>query len=376
MGKLFCMKDSVNFVIVGSGLFGSVCARILTDQGKKVLVLERRPNVGGNIYTYEANGITVHAYGAHIFHTSDDNVWSFVQRYASFQPFVNSPIAIYGKERFHLPFNMNTFHELWGVTTAEEAQKRIAEESAAEHIGIPQNLEEQALKLVGRTIYEKLIKGYSEKQWGRSCKLLPPQIINRIPLRFTYDNNYFTDLYQGIPEGGYSALIRKLLDGIEVRTNADFMAQKDKWEKSDAQIIYTGEIDRYFDYAFGKLEYRSLRFETLCLQINDFQGNAVMNYTASKPLFTRIIEHKHFDLGCLNKTQTIISYEYPCDYGPGHEACYPINDEKNEELMEKYRVAASAKEPKVLFGGRLGTYKYLDMDDTVLAAMELCRMIK
>jgi UDP-galactopyranose mutase len=360
-----------DYLVVGAGLFGCTVARILTDAGKKVLVVEKRHVPGGNVTTHVEEGIVLHDYGPHIFHTSFEDVWSFVNKYAEFYPFVNSPLANYEGELYHLPFNMNTFHELWGVTTAEEAKAKIAEEVAKENIGEPKNLEEQAIKLVGRTVYEKLVKGYTSKQWGRPCNELPSFIIKRLPLRFEYDNNYYSDKYQGLPKGGFSVLIDNLLKGIDVRLDTDFFDSKDGLLKIAKNVIYSGPIDAYFDYCFGHLEYRSLKFETVKKDVDHYQSCAVMNFTSNKVPYTRINEHKNFDPYCGNHHSTFLTYEYPAVYNGSNEAYYPINNDANGQIYEKYAQKASELESNVFFGGRLATYKYFDMDDTIKAAFDL-----
>lgn len=356
-----------DYLIVGSGLYGAVCAYELTKQGKHCLVLEKRSHVGGNIYTESVQDINVHKYGAHIFHTSDRAIWNYVNQFAEFNNFVNCPIARYKDECYNLPFNMNTFAKLWqDVFTPAEAQAKIAEERGAHYTARPQNLEEQAINLVGKTIYEKLVKGYTEKQWGRPCNQLPAFIIKRLPVRFTYDNNYFNDLYQGIPVGGYTQIIDKLLDGVEVRLNTDFLLNKDKYCALADKVIYTGPIDAYFNYVYGALQYRSVRFETETLDTANYQGNAVVNYTEREVPFTRIIEHKHFEFGA--QPSTVISREYPAEWTLGDEPYYPINDEQNQLLYEQYRTLAQS-ETAVHFGGRLGQYKYYDMDDVIASAL-------
>ncbi|MGN1207562.1 MAG: UDP-galactopyranose mutase [Eubacteriales bacterium] len=360
-----------DYLIVGSGLFGAVCARELTDAGKTCLVVEARPHIGGNIYTEEIEGIQVHRYGAHIFHTKDKETWEYVNRFATFNHYVNSPIAVYRDELYNLPFNMNTFSKLWGVKTPAEAQAKIEEERRAYYVENPQNLEEQAINLVGVTIYEKLVKGYTAKQWGRPCTSLPAFIIKRLPVRFVYDNNYFSDPYQGIPHEGYTKMVERLLDGVEVRLGCDYLAEKETLEKMADRIIYTGQIDRYYDYCFGPLEYRSVRFEDEILDIPNYQGNAVVNYTEAEVPYTRIIEHKHFVFDSTSP-KTVISREYPSAWKVGDEPYYPVNNEENNALYEKYRRLAE-NDPKVLFGGRLGLYKYYDMDRVILAARELVR---
>ena len=356
-----------DYLIVGSGLYGSICARELTDKGHKVLVLEKRDHIGGNIYTENIEGINVHKYGAHIFHTNNKEVWDYVNKYATFNRYTNSPIANYKGELYSLPFNMYTFNKMWNVITPQEA-KRIINEQKKEIDHEPQNLEEQAISLVGRDIYEKLIKGYTEKQWGRDCRDLPSFIIRRLPVRFTYDNNYFNALYQGIPIGGYTKLIENLLEGIEIRLNTDFLTNKEYYDSLADKIIYTGPIDAYFDYRLGHLEYRSVRFESELLNIDNYQGNAVVNYTDRETPYTRIIEHKWFEFGKdINGNdipKTVISKEYSSEWHIGDEPYYPVNDERNSNLYLKYKELAD-KEETVLFGGRLGEYKYYDMDQVV-----------
>lgn len=357
-----------DFLIVGSGLYGAVCARELFKKGYKCLVIEKRNHVGGNIYTEVVEGIDVHKYGAHIFHTSDKRIWDYANGFAEFNNFVNSPIARYKNECYNLPFNMNTFTKLWtDVFTPAEARARIEKERAESFVKTPRNLEEQAINLVGKTIYEKLIKGYTEKQWGRPCNKLPSFIIKRLPVRFTFDNNYFSDRYQGIPVCGYTKMIERMLEGIKVNTGCDFIENKSEFCAIADKIIYTGAIDNYFGYKLGALEWRSVRFETEILDIPDFQGNAVVNYTAAEVPFTRIIEHKHFEFGGGEKT--VISREYPAEWRKGDEPYYPLNDEKNDKLYAAYSELA-AKEKNVYFGGRLGTYRYADMDDTIADALK------
>ena len=365
-----------DYLVVGAGLYGCVFARQAADAGKKVLVIDKRPHIAGNTYTENMNGIHVHRYGAHIFHTNDKKVWDYVNRFSEFNSFVNSPIADYKGEKYHLPFNMNTFKEMWGVEDPEEA-KAIIEEQKKEVSGKePENLEEQAISLVGRDIFEKLIKGYTEKQWGRDCKDLPVFIIKRLPIRYTFDNNYYNALYQGIPVGGYTKLAERLLEGIEVRLNTDYLAGKAEFDKLAEMIVYTGPIDAYFNNKLGTLQYRSVRFETELLDIPDFQGNAVVNYTDRETPYTRIIEHKWFDFGKDENgkdiTGTVITREYPEEWKPGDDPYYPINDSSNNELYEKYRELAK-KEEKVIFGGRLGEYKYYDMDAVIEAALQKSR---
>lgn len=366
---------SYDFLIVGAGLSGLTIARLLTDAGKKVLLLEKRDHLGGNISTDVEDGIIVHTYGPHIFHTSDPFAWNFFNQYSEVYPFINSPIANYHGERYHLPFNMNTFHELWGVNTPEEAKARIQEEIAKENIHDPKNLEEQALSMVGRTVYTKLIKEYTEKQWGRDCKELPPSIIKRLPLRFEYNNNYFNDTYQGLPKGGYSVFARNLAKGIDVIFNVDFLKEREKYEKVAPVIIYTGQLDSYFGYRFGKLEWRSLRFEKEILNQDDFQSNPVVNYTSKDVAYTRITEHKHFDPYCENHHSTIIYKEYPDNYADGKVPYYTVNDERNNNLAKQYLDEAKKLEPYVYFLGRLALYRYFDMDDAILAAKDLFERI-
>ncbi|MDR0221016.1 MAG: UDP-galactopyranose mutase [Lachnospiraceae bacterium] len=351
-----------DFLIVGSGLFGAVCAHEATKRGKKCLVLERREHIGGNIYTYESEGINVQKYGAHIFNTSDKEVWQYVQGFAEFNRFTNNVIARYQDELYNLPFNMNTFHQLWGVVTPAEARAKIEEQTAKYQTGHPQNLEENALSMVGEEIYQKLIKGYTEKQWGRPAKELPAWVIARIPLRFIYDNNYYDTLYQGVPIGGYTQLIEKMLAGSEVLLKVDFLKDKEKWAENAKKIIYTGMIDEYYDYRYDCLEYRGLYFETETLPTADYQGVAVVNYTEYEVPYTRIIEHKHFEFGKGEKT--IITREYPQEWRQGDEAYYPINDEVNTALYNRYKALAE-QETKTVFGGRLGSYKYTNMQDTI-----------
>lgn len=366
----------IDYLIVGSGLSGASIARLLSDAGKKVVVLERRNQVGGNIATHVEEGIILHDYGPHIFHTSFEDVMAFVNRHCELYPFINSPLANYHGEIYHLPFNMNTFHELWGVVTAEEAQQRIAQEVAQEHLGEPRNLEEQAISLVGRTIYEKLIKGYTEKQWGRPCNELPASIIRRLPLRFEYNNNYFNDKYQGLPKGGFSCLIDSLLQGIEVKTGVDFLDQRDDWMASANHVIYTGRLDEFFAFSEGHLEYRSLRFENERMNVPDFQHNPVVNYTAFEVPYTRISEDKHFDPYCPNKTSTIVTYEYPDTFKEGKEPYYPIINQTNGDLYQKYLQKALGLGPHFYLLGRLANYKYFDMDDTIEEAFNLFKKIQ
>ncbi len=359
-----------DFLIVGAGLFGSVFAREMTDKGKKCLVIDKRSTTGGNLRCENTENINVHKYGAHIFHTDDAEVWNYVNRFAEFNRYTNSPIACYKGKIYNLPFNMNTFYQMWGVITPEDAKNRIAEQVAKENIVNPKNLEEKALSLVGRDIYEKLIKGYTEKQCGCSAKELPEFIINRLPLRFTYDNNYFNSRFQGIPIGGYNVLIDELLDGIEVWLNEDYIAKRDFYNSLADKVLYTGELDRYFGYSLGNLEYRSLRFEEEILDTENFQGNAVVNYTEREVPFTRIIEHKHFENAVSPKT--VITREYPKTWEKGDEPYYPVNNKENDELYAKYRALAE-KEENLIIGGRLGLYKYYDMDKIVRLALDLSR---
>lgn len=360
-----------DYLIVGAGLYGAVCARELSDAGKNVLVIEKRNHTAGNVYTEKIEGINVHKYGAHIFHTNNSNVWSYVQRFATFNRFTNSPVANYKGELYSLPFNMYTFNKMWGVVTPEEAAAKI-EEQRKEITGEPQNLEEQAISLVGRDIYEKLIKGYTEKQWGRDCKDLPAFIIKRLPVRLTFDNNYFNALYQGIPVGGYTKMVEKMLEGIEVQTGVDYLVNKAELDKLAEYVIYTGPIDAYFNYSLGNLEYRSVRFETETLDIPNFQGNAAVNYTDAEIPWTRIIEHKWFEFGKDENgdglPKTVISREYSSEWRLGDEPYYPVNDEKNSSLYAAYKKLA-AKDQKVIMGGRLGDYKYYDMDQVIAAAL-------
>ena len=359
-----------DYLIVGAGLFGTVFAREAMDRGKTCLVLDRRDHIGGNIYTEEIEGIQVHRYGAHIFHTSDRRVWDYINRYAEFNNYINSPVAVYRDELYNLPFNMNTFSRMWNIRTPREAKEIIEGQIADLHIEEPGNLEEQALSLVGRDVYEKLVKGYTEKQWGRDCKDLPAFIIRRLPLRFTYDNNYFNDRYQGIPIGGYTSIVRKLLKGADVRTGVDYLKEREAYEGAAGRIVFTGMIDEYFGYRLGPLEYRSVRFETEVLDCDNYQGNAVVNYTDREVPWTRIIEHKHFEFGTQEKT--VISREYSSEWKVGDEPYYPVNDEKNSHLYEEY-AALAAEEKNVIFGGRLGAYRYYDMDKVIASALELAK---
>ena len=366
-----------NYLIVGAGLYGAVFAREAMNRGKSVLVIEKRPHIAGNVYTEKIEGIHVHKYGAHIFHTNNREVWEYVSRFAEFNRFTNSPVANYKGELYSLPFNMYTFNKMWGVITPEEAAAKIAEQRK-EITGEPKNLEEQAISLVGRDIYEKLIKGYTEKQWGRDCRDLPAFIIRRLPVRLTFDNNYFDALYQGIPQGGYTKMVDNMLQGIEVRLSTDYLMDREYWNAQAEKVIYTGPIDAYFDYCLGNLEYRSVRFETELLDIPNFQGNAAVNYTDRETPWTRIIEHKWFEFGKDEEgndlPKTVISREYSSEWKPGGEPYYPVNDEKNSALYQKYRLLAE-KEPNVVFGGRLGEYKYYDMDQVIAAALGKAREI-
>lgn len=356
-----------DYLIVGAGLFGSVFAQQVTEKGKRCVVIDRRSHIGGNIHCEEIAGIQVHQYGAHIFHTSDEGVWDYINRFVKFNHFVNSPIAIYRDELYNLPFNMNTFSKLWNVRTPQEAQEKIREQIADLKVGEPRNLEEQALKLVGRDVYEKLVRGYTEKQWGRDCRDLPPFIIRRLPLRFTYDNNYFSDHHQGIPIEGYNVLAQRLLDGIEVLLNTDYFEFIKENPNIAERTVFTGMIDEFFDYQLGALEYRTVRFETETLDCSNWQGNAVVNFTAREVPYTRILEHKHFVFG--QQPKTVISKEYPTEWKPGMEPYYPINDEKNQLRYAAYRELARTK-PDILFGGRLGQYQYYDMDKVIRAALD------
>ena len=362
-----------DYLVVGSGLYGAVFAREAADRGKKVLVIDKRPNVAGNIYTEKVEGIHVHKYGAHIFHTNDTKVWKYITRFAEFNRFTNSPVANYRGELYSLPFNMYTFNKMWGVVTPTEAAAKIEEQKKEACITEPKNLEEQAISLVGRDIFEKLIKGYTEKQWGRDCKELPAFIIKRLPVRLTFDNNYFNALYQGIPIGGYTQLVEHLLEGIEVRLNTDYLEQKEELDRLAETVVYTGPIDAYFGYSLGALEYRSVRFETEVLDIPNFQGNAAVNYTDRETPWTRIIEHKWFEFGKdeqgLDLPKTVISREYSSEWKPGDEPYYPVNDEKNGALYAEYKKLADA-EQNVIFGGRLAEYRYYDMDAVIASALK------
>lgn len=361
-----------DYLIVGAGLYGAVCARELTDSGKKVLVIDKRSHIAGNVYTEKVEGINVHKYGAHIFHTNNKTVWDYVNRFSTFNRFTNSPVANYKGELYSLPFNMYTFNKMWGVVTPEEAEAKITEQR--KEVGdTPKNLEEQAISLVGRDIYEKLIRGYTEKQWGRPCDQLPAFIIKRLPVRLTFDNNYFNALYQGIPIGGYTKMVQNMLKGIEVRLNCDYLEDKENWDDQAKKVIYTGPIDAYFNFRLGTLEYRSVRFENEVLDKPNFQGNAAVNYTDKETPWTRIIEHKWFEFGQDTEgnmlPKTVISREYSSEWKPGDEPYYPVNDEKNGALLAQYQELA-VKDHKVIMGGRLGSYKYYDMDQVIASALE------
>ena len=351
-----------DYLIVGAGLYGSIFAYEMNKKGKKCLMIDKRNHIGGNIYCENIEGINVHKYGAHIFHTSNKEVWEYINKFCEFNNYINSPIANYKGEIYNLPFNMNTFNKLWGVVTPKEAREKIEEQKKEFSITEPKNLEEQAISLIGKDIYEKLIKGYTEKQWGRKATELPAFIIKRLPVRFTYDNNYFNDRYQGIPIGGYTKIIEKMLDGIEVKLNTNFFNNREYFENIAEKIVFTGMIDEFYNYKFGKLEYRSLRFETEILGEENYQGNAVVNYTEREIPYTRIIEHKHFEFG--KQEKTVITKEYPSEWKEGDEPYYPVNDERNNKLYEKYKELAE-KEENVIFGGRLGEYKYYDMDKVI-----------
>ena len=361
-----------DYLIIGSGLFGATFAYEAKKKGKKCLVVEKRPHVGGNIYTENVDGINVHKYGAHIFHTSNKKVWEYINQFAEFNRYTNSPVARYKAELYNMPFNMNTFNKLWGVITPDEAKAKIEEEKKEAGITEPKNLEEQAISLVGKTIYEKLVKGYTEQQWGQRATELPSFIIKRLPVRFIYDNNYFNDDFQGIPIGGYTQIIERMLDGIEVRLNTDYLEHKDELENIANKIVYTGQIDKYYDYCFGELEYRSLRFETEEFDKDNYQGNAVVNYTEYEVPYTRIIEHKHFEK-IKNHEKTIVTREYPDKWDKTKEPYYPINNDRNNQLYAKYK-ELSDKDNKVIFGGRLGQYKYFDMDKVIDEALKLVEL--
>lgn len=366
---LFNLKKEYDFLIVGAGLYGAVCGYELSEKGYKVLIIEKRQTIGGNVYTEEIEGICVHKYGPHIFHTSKKHIWDYIQKFDELNAFVNSPIAVYEGEVYNLPFNMNTFNKLWGVITPEEAKKKIEEDKIK--FKEIKTLEEQALSLVGHTIYERLIKGYTEKQWGKSCGLLPPEIIKRIPIRYTYDNNYFNDKYQGIPKNGYTNIIEKMIEKCDVILGCDYLEDEMVFEVPPKQIVYTGEIDRFFGYKFGELEYRSIYLETEIFDMENYQGNAVVNYTSGKVPYTRIIEHKHFDKD-RNTSKTVISKEYSKTYEKEGDAYYPINDERNLNILAKYKDEAKMF-ANVHFGGRLGEYRYLNMDEVIERALEYCQ---
>lgn len=361
-----------DYLVVGSGLFGAVFAQRAHEQGKKVLILEKRPHIAGNVYTEEIEGINVHKYGAHIFHTNNKEVWEYVNRFTEFNRFTNSPVANYKNELYSLPFNMYTFNKMWGVVTPEEAAAKIEEQRKAAGIKEPRNLEEQAISLVGTDIYEKLVKGYTEKQWGRPCTELPAFIIKRLPVRFTFDNNYFNALYQGIPVGGYTRMVANMVEGIEIKLEEDYLSQKEEWNDMADKVVYTGAIDAFYDYQLGALEYRSVRFETEVLDKPNFQGNAAVNYTDRETPWTRIIEHKWFEFG--TQPKTVISKEYSSEWKKGDEPYYPVNDEKNNALYNEYKKLAE-KEEKIIFGGRLGQYKYYDMDAVIAEALKLSNNI-
>lgn len=366
--------EKYDYLVVGTGLYGATFARQMKESGKKVLVIDKRPTIGGNVYTENVEGINVHKYGAHIFHTNNKKVWDFVNRFATFNRFTNSPVANFHGELYSLPFNMYTFNKMWGVVTPREAAAKIEEQRKAAGIKEPENLEEQAISLVGTDIYEKLIKGYTEKQWGRPCTELPSFIIKRLPVRFTFDNNYFNALYQGIPVGGYTKMVRNMLEGIEVKVNADYLKNKAEYDSMADHVVYTGPVDAYFGYKLGYLQYRSVKFETEVLDIPNFQGNAAVNYTDSETPWTRIIEHKWFEFGKDENgkdiQKTVISREYSSEWKPGDEPYYPVNDKKNSDLYQEYRKLAD-QENKVIFGGRLGEYKYYDMDKVIEEALKI-----
>ena len=370
------MGKKYDFLIVGTGLFGAVSAYLLKKKGYSILLIDKRDHIGGNVYTKNVKGINVHQYGAHIFHTSNKEVWDFVNSFVEFNRYTNSPVANYKGKLYNLPFNMNTFYQMWGVKTPEEAKAKIEEQKKEYHIEDPKNLEEQAISLIGKDIYEALIKGYTQKQWGRKCTELPAFIIKRLPVRFTFDNNYFNDKYQGIPEGGYTTLIEKMIEGCEVRLGVDYFDQKDALDALAERVIYTGEIDRYFNYQYGHLQYRTVSFETELLEgVENYQGNAVVNYTDAETPYTRIIEHKHFEMfgaAISDCPDTVISREYSKEWQPGDEPYYPVNDDKNSELYAKYKALADAQE-KVIFGGRLAEYKYYDMHKVIEQAMEMVK---
>lgn len=363
------MKSEYDFLIVGTGLFGAVSAYLLKQKGYSICMVDKRGHIGGNVYTENVRGINVHKYGAHIFHTSNKKVWDFVNTFVEFNRYTNSPVANYNGKLYNLPFNMNTFYQMWGVKTPEEAKKKIEEQKKEYYVENPQNLEEQAINLIGKDIYEALIKGYTQKQWGRKCTELPAFIIKRLPVRFTFDNNYFNDKYQGIPEGGYTALIEKMIEGCEVRLGVDYLEKKDELDAIADRVIYTGEIDRYFNYQYGYLQYRTVSFETELLEgVDNYQGNAVVNYTDAYTPYTRVIEHKHFEYG--TQPDTVISREYSKEWQPGDEPYYPVNDDKNNAVYAQYKALADAQD-KVIFGGRLAEYKYYDMHKVIERAFEI-----
>ena len=361
-----------DYLVVGAGLYGAVFAHEAKAKGKSVLVIDKRDHVAGNVYTEEIEGINVHKYGAHIFHTNNKKVWEYITKFAEFNRFTNAPVANYKGELYSLPFNMYTFNKMWGVVTPQEAAEKIEEQKKAAGITEPKNLEEQAISLVGTDIYEKLVKGYTEKQWGRPCNELPAFIIKRLPVRLTFDNNYFNALYQGIPMGGYTKMVENLLDGIEVRLGEEYLEKKEEYDALADRIVYTGPIDAYFDYSLGALEYRSVRFENEVLDLPNFQGNAAVNYTDAETPWTRIIEHKWFEFG--DQPKTVISREYSLEWKPGDEPYYPVNDEKNGKLYGEYKKLAD-QESKVIFGGRLGEYKYYDMDAVIASALDMCENV-
>ena len=363
------MAKKYDYLIVGTGLFGAVCADLLKAQGNTILMIDKRDHIGGNVYTESVKGINVHKYGAHIFHTNNKRVWDYVNSFVEFNRYTNSPVANYKGRLYNLPFNMNTFYQMWGVKTPAEAQAKIEEQKAQYHIDEPRNLEEQAISLIGKDIYEALIKGYTQKQWGRACTDLPAFIIKRLPVRFTFDNNYFNDRYQGIPEGGYTALIEKMIEGCDVRLGVDYLSDREAYDAMADKVIYTGEIDRFFSYQYGHLQYRTVSFETELLKgVANYQGNAVVNYTEAEVPYTRIIEHKHFEFG--TQPDTVISREYSKEWQPGDEPYYPVNDDKNSALYAQYKELAD-QQTKVIFGGRLAEYKYYDMDKVIMSAMEM-----
>ncbi len=369
-----CMEKTYDYLIVGAGLYGAVCANLLRKKGKTVLIIDKRSHIGGNVYTECVHGINVHKYGAHIFHTSNKLVWSYVNSFVEFNRYTNSPVANCKGRLYNLPFNMNTFYQMWGVRTPAEAKAKIEEQKASRHIAEPRNLEEQAISLIGKDIYEALIKGYTQKQWGRACTELPAFIIKRLPVRFTFDNNYFNDKYQGIPEGGYTALVEKMIEGCDVRLGIDYLEDRESFDSMCGKVIYTGEIDRFFGYRYGHLQYRTVSFETEVLEgVSNYQGNAVVNYTDAEVPYTRIIEHKHFEMfgddveACKD---TVISREYSKEWQPGDEPYYPVNDDKNSALYARYRQLADTQD-KIVFGGRLAEYRYYDMDKVIMSAMEM-----